>query len=108
MLSRLMTQLADKRTDVRQQAAKDLGKMGAEAKPAIAALAVAAADSNAPLQKAAERALAEIDPNWSQSPEAESAVPELVKRLGVRTSTPRRGAHADRSQGGGSSGRIAW
>jgi HEAT repeat protein len=86
MLSRLTAQLVDKRTDVRQQAAKDLGKMGAEAKPAIAALAVAAADSNAQLQKAAKLALAEIDPKWRQSPEAESAVPELVQRLGVRTS----------------------
>ena len=81
-----IAELAATRTEVRQQAADALGKIGPKARAAIPMLVLAAADPNPQLQQAARRSLAAVDANWALSKEAESVVANLVGRLGGRTS----------------------
>ena len=86
-ISRLIEQLADTRTEVRQQAADGLGSIGPQARPAMGKLVLAAADPQPQVQAAAKRALAAVDADWAQSQEAESVVADLTRRLGRRGSS---------------------
>jgi HEAT repeat protein len=78
-----IAELAATRTEIRQQAADALGRIG---RAAIPMLVLAAADPNPQLQQAAKRSLAAVDANWARSKEAESVVTNLIGRLGGRTS----------------------
>jgi HEAT repeat protein len=65
----------------RRRAAHDLGEFEREAMPALAALIETLVDVREEVRRAADRALARIDPSWRTRPQVADAVPTLVRAL---------------------------
>jgi HEAT repeat protein len=83
---RLVEKLKDKDPNVRYSAARDLGKYGAEAKPAVPALVEALKDESPMVRMGAAYALGEV------GPDAKDAVPELKKATNDRDAEVRKAA----------------
>jgi HEAT repeats/PBS lyase HEAT-like repeat len=77
----LVLSLDNGEPEVRQMAARALGRMGPPAKAALPALVVALADGEPSMRWEAAWAMSWIEPDWPKSPTARQAIPRLVLRL---------------------------
>jgi HEAT repeat protein len=77
----LVKRLGDTRDGMRQAAARTLGKIGPDARPATAKLVFRLCDAEAEVRTAVEKALDRIDRNWKGSRGAKAAVAALADRL---------------------------
>ncbi|WP_089718834.1 HEAT repeat domain-containing protein [Candidatus Entotheonella palauensis] len=71
--------------DVRQRAALILGRIGPDARDAMAALIESVVDRDRDMRNEAIRALKQIDPNWLTSEVTQQAIPMLIEKLGSRS-----------------------
>ncbi len=71
--------------DVRQRAATILGRIGPEARDAMAALIESVVDRDRDMRNGAIRALKQIDPHWLTHEATRQAIPMLIEKLGSRS-----------------------
>jgi len=77
----LLPCLKHREGDVRRAAARILGKAGPNAAPAVALLVETLVDGHEPARRAAQEALARIDPDWPKGAAARAALPVLLEAL---------------------------
>ena len=77
----LVSQLQHRQWLQRRRAAQELGTLGSDARPASVALMETLVDVRPEVRRAADQALARIDPSWRSNACVAEAVPTLIRAL---------------------------